>query len=510
VEPDLKLSDRLLSWVDNHRRWLFLAVFLIYAAGFNGRWRLEPDTALYATIGRYVAEGRGYTHPMGAQAPINPGLPLIFAVNFLIHGYETVWFACAVMWLMAMLGLGLVYRLFLMYCGRPTAVLLTLMVASAKYFCLYAFELLTDMPFFVGLWLFLNGYEGVQRKSCKLWVSFFLAVLGVLVMALFRSVVVIVFVAGGAAAVWKFLRGPDRTRFALLIITALVCLFAVRSLDPRLRSALEQVPDERLAMGYVSNLGKTLHRALTINVPMFFQDRAPTAFFGIQLAPGTNSLATIVVIGLGVGLMAYNLLWGLLVLAFVLQWLVFLPDVRYFLPIMPLLICGWWRGALWCERHLPARWSGRALAVMLSLALVPNLIRVGDLIILKQRRTPFLKFHEHGRYNGVPDLARSLRENTPTNALVLIEEDKIVQPLIFYSDRRVASTRRIPQNLLKESHLYVVGPVGDGFRKTLKSKRLTLGEELTTIPREDQPAWQLYPAVITPAPPVGAAKPPGS
>src|SRR5271154_4161022 len=54
-------SDWLLVWADRYRRWVMLAILGIYLAGFNGQWRLEPDSALYLSIGQNLAHGHGYT-----------------------------------------------------------------------------------------------------------------------------------------------------------------------------------------------------------------------------------------------------------------------------------------------------------------------------------------------------------------------------------------------------------------------------------------------------------------
>jgi type VI protein secretion system component VasF len=68
--------DRVLAWADAHRRKLLAVVILLYALGFNGQWRMEPDSALYLTIGRNLAEGRGYTYHGAHHHLAYPGPPL--------------------------------------------------------------------------------------------------------------------------------------------------------------------------------------------------------------------------------------------------------------------------------------------------------------------------------------------------------------------------------------------------------------------------------------------------
>jgi len=51
----------VLALADRHRRKLFLSLIVIYLLGINAQWRIEPDSALYLTVGRNLAEGHGYT-----------------------------------------------------------------------------------------------------------------------------------------------------------------------------------------------------------------------------------------------------------------------------------------------------------------------------------------------------------------------------------------------------------------------------------------------------------------
>ena len=82
--------DKLLNWVDVHRRKLLAALLVLYALGFNGQWRMEPDSALYLTIGRNLAEGRGYTYHGEHHHLAYPGLPWLFAANFKLFGAGTL------------------------------------------------------------------------------------------------------------------------------------------------------------------------------------------------------------------------------------------------------------------------------------------------------------------------------------------------------------------------------------------------------------------------------------
>src|SRR5438477_1709427 len=154
-------SERLLGWVDRHRYLLFIAVAALYALAFNGQWRVDADSALYLTIGRNLAQGHGYTYHGLPHSLAYPGMPWLFAGLFKLFGTETLLPADVLMLACAVATLALVYRLFLLHAGRPSAVLVTVALALSRTFVRYSFELLSDMPFLMGVTAFLVGYEAL-------------------------------------------------------------------------------------------------------------------------------------------------------------------------------------------------------------------------------------------------------------------------------------------------------------------------------------------------------------
>jgi hypothetical protein len=50
-----EVAEAVLSWFDRNRRWLFLVVLVLYIAAFTGRWRINPDSAIYMSLLPYVA-----------------------------------------------------------------------------------------------------------------------------------------------------------------------------------------------------------------------------------------------------------------------------------------------------------------------------------------------------------------------------------------------------------------------------------------------------------------------
>src|SRR6185503_10451006 len=92
----------------------------------------------------------------------------------------------------------LAYQLFKLHVGRPTAVLLTTLLAVTETFYRYCFQIVTDMPFLVGLLAVLLGYErllppgrsdettGEPPRRRPAWWAWCLLFLGTLVMCAFR------------------------------------------------------------------------------------------------------------------------------------------------------------------------------------------------------------------------------------------------------------------------------------------------------------------------------------
>ena len=86
VDAEATPSARLLAWADQRRWWLFGAVALLYLAGFNGQWRVSPDSALYASLGRNLYEGKGYTYQGERHTWVEPGFPWLISRGFRLAG----------------------------------------------------------------------------------------------------------------------------------------------------------------------------------------------------------------------------------------------------------------------------------------------------------------------------------------------------------------------------------------------------------------------------------------
>src|SRR4051794_35810591 len=159
---DVATSDpaaRPLAWLERNRHWLFLLILVLYAAAFTGRWRINPDSAIYMSLGRSLAEGKGYVYNGEHHTRYEPGLPLVIAASYRVFGEDR--FAPILLFELAcsIAALVLTYRLMLRHAGRPTAVLITVGFGISQTAMRYGFQVVTDTPFLVGVLAYLLAYE---------------------------------------------------------------------------------------------------------------------------------------------------------------------------------------------------------------------------------------------------------------------------------------------------------------------------------------------------------------
>jgi hypothetical protein len=449
-----RLSDLVLSLADRHRRWVFLAILLLYVAGFNTNWRLEPDSGLYLSIGRNLAEGHGYTFHGKDHKLAYPGVPLLFYGVFQTFGSGSLVPHLIVMWLMGLATLGLTYRLFLLHAGRPTAVLVTLGVAVSRVFYRYCFELLTDLPFLFGVMAFFVGYEalfhrrdpadgsgpgfaptavdradapgGQRRGTAKArWFdgALLLGGLGFAVAA--RPAMLALVAAAVLAAGWSLVRG--RARWGHLAVVALVvgavALFYLKDprqqqADPNAAVSSTYVEEDQLFHLKAETLAKMAATARG-NLGVVFNDALTKASFGVSVVPGLNAALSVAIVGAGLVLVRGRPLWGAWVLATVgMVLLVPKPMDRYFLPLVPVLVYAWWTLTRAAEARAGPGPAGRwVFLVLFGLGAVPNVLGVLD-FARQQRYVPFLAGYKEGRYASAYEAAAMIaRETGPSRSV---------------------------------------------------------------------------------------------
>src|SRR4051812_37796479 len=286
--------QHLLAWVDDHRKILFAALTVFYVLSFNGHWRMEPDSALYLTLGRNVADGLGYTYHGQPHRLAYPGVPWLFAGLFKVFGTKTVLPHLIVMPLLGLAAMALCYRLFLLHTGRAVAVLVTLTLGVSRTFYRYNFELLSEVPFLMGVLAFLVGWESVlhRRREGEQpgddptrgrhrrfdWLLLF-GGLGIAVITR-PTMWALLLAAGAALPIWASER-PVRGRRLVLVSLAFAAV-AWATVGYLRRTGAAGYEHDLIATA-TQHSGLLVHQVLTDTGPQLLQPNAFEALFGFDV-----------------------------------------------------------------------------------------------------------------------------------------------------------------------------------------------------------------------------------
>ncbi|HEX4124393.1 MAG TPA: hypothetical protein VHY37_06675 [Tepidisphaeraceae bacterium] len=418
-----RAAAAVLQFVDTHRWLLFASLVPLLIFGFNGQWRLEPDSALYIAIGRNLAAGRGYTYHAMPQTLAFPGLPLLLAGLFTIFHTESLVPALV---LMPMVGIGvlaLTYRLFLLHGDRPTAVMVTFGLGLTRLFYRYCFEILTDLPFLLGVMAFLVGYEAIfapKRPDAAArgrWYDWLLLIGGLGVAVVMRPTMWALLLAVIGAVAWNIIHGKVRGKdigICTGIVAAAGVIFYI--FDPREHgmSNLMGGYEENFFHEKLTHLGAlTWH--LLYNIANVFSYSASQTMFGTPLAPklwGPDELVGIVLVGLSIWLFRRRALWGMwVVLSYAMMLVVIRPLDRYFLAVLPLLIYAWWNFLVWLNGRFTPKVGNALFLGLFLLGGATNIGRIGAFVV-EQHRTPFLSYYHEGEFDSIYKVCDLLNRRT--------------------------------------------------------------------------------------------------
>ncbi|MEX0655376.1 MAG: hypothetical protein WD151_14730 [Phycisphaeraceae bacterium] len=483
-------AERLALWLDGRRRWVFGLIALTYLAAYNGRWLIGPDSALYSTIGRNLAEGHGYTYHGQPHTLVYPLLPWLLGGLWQITGVSHFAAATAMLTL-ALLALALVYRLARLHLGRPHAVAVTALVALTDLVHHFSFHVLTDIPFFLGVVAVLAGYEGIRQRGGDggaaapparphEWADWLLLAGGLMVAVLARPTMWALVAALLATAAWHLLLGPQRWRHAAIGGLTVAALGVFYLIDPRRHAAAaaqharpgtadasSSLSTTSPAAGHSYESGVLAHVSDPMalfehireqSLPALLDAHAIEAMLAIELGPALlNAVGGLVVIALGLAMARRRVLWGALVAATLAMMLVHLPVVRYFMPLIPIMAMAWWLVVLYVSRRLPERGAHWASVALLTLVLGPN---IGHVIktIIRQRQTPFYEHYEHGAYLPYLHLGERLPDVVEPDAWVVSEEGRL---MTFQSRRRVVERYELSHLADPAAPGYVLEPADD-------------------------------------------------
>ncbi len=414
----------LLWWLDRWRWGVFVAIGVVYAAGLNGRWRITSDSAWYVLQARAMRghEGAASGVELGATPP---GL----AMGIAAVGGSAGWGTTIGMLVMAGVVWGLAYRLLIEHADRPTAVLMVLLLALSGLSYEMSLGLLTELPFTAGLLLFLWGHERRLKRRNGLALALGMMVAGVLWMAAFRSVVAVVVGAYVLAEIIRMVGRRDQRKLGLALVgLALAVGILLWSASPAIRDD---------AGFFFNTLRLKSPEAWWISFRGLMTEALPEAVFGQDVPPVLAWFASGGVVLAGLMLVRTRLLWGVLFGVLLVQWVVFVSDPRYVLPVLALVLFGVWRAGVGVLEKVGEPWRGLGFLVLAVAVLGANVSAVVN-TIGEQRSDDFYATYRSGKYAAAVELAEVIRRETPGDAELVVWLEVGLE-MAALSDRRLAA-----------------------------------------------------------------------
>lgn len=517
VEAESPL-DRVASWVHRRRRMLFGLAILLHIVSFSGVWRPGPDSSLFRAAARNLAERGEFAANALQTLEMNAGFPYLLSWLHAAMG-ERAWPALLLIHLCAMGAAAMAFLLIRRVVDAKIATLVALLLLVNVTFVRHSIEILADIPFMFACMTFLYGYErcvaGVAAHRAApalraqtraglggglgsrvgsgvgvgIGVGVVLMAAGVLGMASLRVVFLLPVAAIAAELAWRALATRSRAVIGvslLLIVTMAAMIALVRVLDPRLGEGATLLSKERQILDLFHRAPEVLKRSWDFCFMHLFAKVTPTAMFGnrVGVVPIDLLISGAVLIS-GLMLARRRVAWGVLVGLCFLQWLLFFPDQRYFLPILPLLIVGWCDLTNWVARRMAARfssaWGVRVAAGMIGLMLIANTARSLGFAI-EQRRGGLLEHHENGRYDQLPELAAWAQANLSPDAVILADP-LLSGPLHYWSRLRTVTPELYErfQGSLDDAAIVVLLPPDASMRNWMAAMRLGVGPEIVSI-----------------------------
>lgn len=444
------LAAALACWLARYRLWVFAGVAAAYGLSFSGNWQWAKDDQHHIIMAQRFLAGLGMTHPWGYEHHVQPGLSWLIVAGFKLFGDTSFLGPQLLMLAISVTTLAVTYVWAKRVLGVGPAVAVVVLLAVNETFFRFSYQLLTEMPFVLGAMLLLLGVERVRDRRADV-VGLVLLIVGLGVMAAFRSVCVIYILAfvlvGGIIVVrWKW-------RWSLAVgLIGLVLAVAAMIVVPML--PIREESDWGIIVRELGQPMTTLGRMFRTNLPLMLTESMGEAVFAVDFGPIACTALSVVVMAILLSLYRVRLYWGALATGFMLQWLVFWMDDRYMLPLLPLVAVGWWMLAAYATgRCRPA--AGRVVLVgMLVLWVVPNAIKSGEFAWQANNREPKIKDvadfakHPDARYRLAYQLRGQWGDAGGDGAVIWTDLDEPAQLMVvarraFVTGPRVGKTEQM-------------------------------------------------------------------
>jgi len=424
-----KLGDMLPRLADRFRYWVFGLVFVMMLASFNGQLRLSPDSARYLLTGHRLAQGGSWGDPAGYSAELSPGFPRLVALVDRAFGSQANLALHLLLLAAGLAGVALVYRLFIHLVGRPTAVILTLMVGVSHGVFPRTFQAMPDIFFYDGLLLVLLAWARITKplqpiipgasqwhRWGRMHNSLAMFIAGFALMAVMRSVVVVPLAAVVLACVWGLVVQRKWRLIAVAALAAALLLAVVHALQPGPVFALTR-DEAHLKRLLIDQLPQTVSLAFTETGPALLREHLPEGLSGINAAFIAWPVGIFAAVG-GFLVIRREKLLGLVFVLFFAQWLITGSTSRYLAVAVPCLALGWWWLAAYFEKRIGS-WPGTAVLItMLAVAPLGSILSSGSMM-LTQRAKPFEETYRQGAYARYRALADEMHSKLPDDALII-------------------------------------------------------------------------------------------
>lgn len=454
--------NAITELIERHATALFVVIGLLYLVCFNGQWRIGLDSANYRGLADGLASGRGYTFGEWAPRNVYPGYPLLLAGLQKAFGKSAV-APCVAMLVMSALTLVITYRLIRLHYPKWIAVTVTCGVATNSWFLQQSSELMTDVPFLLGVVTALYGWELLKRDVTveRRWRvgPIVLLLLGLGFAAVMRPTFYILVAAWGVTCAWGILHGPHRKFYATALGAMLVVWIAFAAVDPRSRGF------HPLAGGYEREAIAMLRGIATrsndidaldakkgpgVRAFEVLHDQFPAGFFGEQLSilpvrihgkkvSWTSILGSLVVIGAAGLLIRRHMLWTMLAWGTVAVTVIVSAEPRYYVMVVPVLSLAWLTLLVAIAKRVGPRAGVAVLGVGMALVTLNN-ISASVAFVKEQRARNFLETYKNGKWLSTVRMAGIIQRSVSPYQTVLGPSGSV---LSYLSGRHVWTQREI-------------------------------------------------------------------
>ncbi|NLW49624.1 MAG: phospholipid carrier-dependent glycosyltransferase [Candidatus Brocadiaceae bacterium] len=406
---------------------------LLYAAGLNGHWRFQRDSARYMALARSLAEDGTYRFNGRPHTLVWPGFPAMLAPVYMAAGQSFL----AMNALLSLLGLGAVAAAWALYRELPLnarqAAVCTLLFGFSRTLYYYSSHIMSDVPFTVfALITLLCGTIMLRSPGRTAWLWCAAASVTAAAACFIRPVGPVLPIAL-VSAVW-LTPGVRRGRLAagrtlMILVPVLAAGFAWN-----VRTAMVREPNSFTYFDVFierHTLRETV-LGMAVRAPRIV-DALPDAVLGLDVGWSLGLLmAVAMAMGLATALRRGERLactYGVVYLATIC---LAAPGRRFLLPALPVLIywlvLGMHSAAAVVQHHRPALSPRRAAVVghvLLALAVGTNLTRISKLVY-EARAPGFYERIEDGRLPDYFALTAWLRDNATARDVVFAREHETV------------------------------------------------------------------------------------